>query len=349
MTTIPIHTSTEYNVHIGAGLLDKAGTEIAKIAPGKRVMIVSDDLVFPLYGDRLVRAVQSAGFDCSSFIFPNGEAQKRLSTLEQLLETLAQKHFCRSDLILALGGGVTGDMAGFAAAVFLRGVDYVQLPTTLLAAVDSSVGGKTAVDLSHGKNLCGAFHQPKLVLCDTDTFQTLKPLQWQDGLAEMLKYGVICDEALFERIQNYKNENLEALIARCVEIKRDVVSADEFDRGQRQLLNLGHTVGHAVEAASNFHITHGHAVAIGMAVVARGAERLGMAAAGTAARIERALCACSLPDRCDFDADTLAALTLSDKKSDGAFINLIIPECIGGSVIRKSPASDVRALIDAGL
>ena len=196
-------------------------------------------------------------------------------------------------------------------------------------------GGKTAVDLSHGKNLCGAFHQPKLVLCDTNTFKTLAPLQWQDGLAEMLKYGVICDKTLFEQIQNYKNENLEALIARCVEIKRDIVSADEFDHGKRQLLNLGHTVGHAVEAASNFSITHGHAVAIGMAVIARGAQRLQMAEPGTAAHIERALDACALPSRCDFDADTLASLTLSDKKSDGDFINLIIPERIGGSVIRK--------------
>ncbi len=349
MTSISIHTSTEYEVHIGAGLLDSAGARIAGIARGKRIMIVSDDAVFPLYGSRLVRAAENAGFECSTFIFSNGEAQKRLSTLEQLLESLAEKHFCRSDLILALGGGVVGDMAGFAAAVFLRGIDYVQLPTTLLAAVDSSVGGKTAVDLSHGKNLCGAFHQPKLVLCDTNTFKTLAPLQWQDGLAEMLKYGVICDKTLFEQIQNYKNENLEALIARCVEIKRDIVSADEFDHGKRQLLNLGHTVGHAVEAASNFSITHGHAVAIGMAVIARGAQRLQMAEPGTAAHIERALDACALPSRCDFDADTLASLTISDKKSDGDFINLIIPERIGGSVIRKSPASDVRKLIAAGL
>ena len=261
---------------------------------------------------------------------------------------MAAEHFSRSDLIVALGGGVVGDMAGFAASIFLRGIAYVQIPTTLLAAVDSSVGGKTAVDLSRGKNLCGAFHQPRLVLCDTDTLKTLKPINIEDGLAEMLKYGVICDADLFAKVKNYQNEDMEALIARCVEIKRDVVSGDEFDRGMRQLLNLGHTVGHAVEAASNFTLTHGHGVATGLAIIARAAEKKGMAKAGMAKEIEDALLACNLPTVTDFDPALLAELTLSDKKTDGDNINLIVPLAIGNTVIHRIPKTEILDFIKAG-
>lgn len=349
MKTITVKASRTYDVCIGRGLLQSAGARIAGVTPVQKALIISDDVVFPLYGQTLENSLMSAGFTCFSHTFPNGEAHKRLSTVEEILELLAEKQFCRSDVILALGGGVVGDMAGFAAAVFLRGISYVQIPTTLLAAVDSSVGGKTAVDLSRGKNLCGAFHQPSLVLCDTDTLSTLQPLDVENGLAEMLKYGVICDEILFEKVKNYKNEDMEALIARCVEIKRDIVSGDEFDRGQRQLLNLGHTVGHAIEAASGFTVTHGHAVAAGMAIVARGAEALGLCDAGTAKAIEEGLFACGLPRTCGFDAETLATLALSDKKVDGDSIRLIIPRRVGRCEILRTAKSDTLRLIERGL
>lgn len=348
MQTIHVNTSTAYDVLIGQGILESAGEKIAALSRAKRVMIVSDDIVYPLYGETVTKSLAAAGFAVSRFVFPNGEERKRLSTIEALLEQMAAEHFSRSDLIVALGGGVVGDMAGFAASIFLRGIAYVQIPTTLLAAVDSSVGGKTAVDLSRGKNLCGAFWQPRLVLCDTDTLQTLKPINIEDGLAEMLKYGVICDADLFYKVKNYKNEDMEALIARCVEIKRDVVSGDEFDRGRRQLLNLGHTVGHAVEAASNFTLTHGHGVATGLAIIARAAEKKGMAKAGMAKEIEDALLACHLPTATDYDTELLAELTLSDKKTDGDHINLIVPLEIGNTVIHRILKAEISDFIKAG-
>ena len=347
MRTINVNTSKPYNVYIGSGLLRTAGEKIAEITKAKRIMVVSDDIVFSLYGDKLMSSLK--GFECEAFIYKNGEESKRLSTVENLLEQMASANFTRTDLVVALGGGVCGDMAGFAAAVFARGIDYVQIPTTLLAAVDSSVGGKTAVDLSHGKNLCGAFHQPRLVLCDTETLVTLKELDIQNGLAEMLKYGVICDRDLFARVKNYKQNDMEELIARCVEIKRDIVIGDEFDRGQRMLLNLGHTVGHAVEAASNFKITHGHGVAIGTAIISRAARVRDMLSSADLDEIISALEKCGLPTNTDIDADTLFGLTLSNKKSSGDYINLIIPREIGKCEICRTEKADLKDIIKAGL
>ena len=349
MLSVTVPTGVPYNVQIGVGLLDGVGERIRSLTKAARVMLVTDDIVAPLYGARVRASLESAGFAVSEFVFANGEAQKRLSTLECILEQLAAEHFTRSDLVVALGGGVVGDLAGFAAAVYARGIDYVQVPTTLLAAVDSSVGGKTAVDLAHGKNLCGAFHQPRAVFCDIDTLSTLTPHQVRDGLAEMLKYGVICDEKLFERIQNYKNEDMAALIARCVEIKRDVVAVDEFDRGSRALLNLGHTVGHAVEAASGFAVTHGHAVAAGMGVIARAAEACGFADAGTAARIVAALGALGLPCGTEFDMATLAPLIQGDKKADGTKITLIVPRAVGACSRLRMNMDDAIAFLAEGL
>ena len=335
MLSVTVPTGVPYDVQIGVGLLDGVGERIRSLTKAARVMLVTDDIVAPLYSARVRASLESAGFAVSEFVFANGEAQKRLSTLECILEQLAAEHFTRSDLVVALGGGVVGDLAGFAAAVYARGIDYVQVPTTLLAAVDSSVGGKTAVDLAHGKNLCGAFHQPRAVFCDIDTLSTLTPHQVRDGLAEMLKYGVICDEKLFERIQNYKNEDMAALIARCVEIKRDVVAEDEFDRGSRALLNLGHTVGHAVAA--------------GMGVIARAAEACGFADAGTAARIVAALGALGLPCGTEFDMATLAPLIQGDKKADGTKITLIVPRAVGACSRLRMNMDDAIAFLAEGL
>ncbi len=349
MLTIPVNTSKPYEVHIGSGMLDGVGARIRALLPAARAMLVSDDIVAPLYGARVAKSLTDAGYVCDTFVFQSGEARKRLSTLEGVLERLAELHYTRSDIVVALGGGVVGDLAGFAAAVYARGIRYVQLPTTLLAAVDSSVGGKTAVDLAHGKNLCGAFHQPSAVFCDTDTLGTLTEHQIGDGLAEMLKYGVICDEALFEKVKNYQNETMASLIARCVEIKRDIVSEDEFDRGRRQLLNLGHTVGHAIEAASNFSMTHGHAVAAGMGVVARAAEAANLCESGTAQRVCDALDALGLPKGTTFGIETLAPLMLSDKKADGGSINLIVPRSVGDCAVLRKSKEDAAAFVARGL
>ena len=348
MRTIYVDASTPYDVHIGSGILKEAGELIKNVIKPCRVMIVSDDIVFPLYGDAVIASLLAAGYTCESFVFENGEERKRLSTVEAIIEKMAEEHFTRSDIIVALGGGVVGDMAGFAASIFLRGISYVQIPTTLLAAVDSSVGGKTAVDLSRGKNLCGAFWQPRMVLCDTDTLGTLKEINVQDGLSEMLKYGVICDKELFYKVKDYKNNDMEALIARCVEIKRDIVAEDEYDRGTRMLLNLGHTIGHAVEAASNFTITHGHGVAIGMAIIARAAEEICLADTGMAKEIEDALVALGLPTKTDYDSQLLADLTLSDKKSSGNTIKLIIPMGIGNTEVQEYFRTEVFGFIEAG-
>ena len=312
MLSVTVPTGVPYNVQIGVGLLDGVGERIRSLTKAARVMLVTDDIVAPLYGARVRASLESAGFAVSEFVFANGEAQKQLSTLESILEQLAAEHFTRSDLVVALGGGVVGDLA-------------------------------------HGKNLCGAFHQPRAVFCDIDTLSTLTPHQVRDGLAEMLKYGVICDEKLFERIQNYKNEDMAALIARCVEIKRDVVAEDEFDRGSRALLNLGHTVGHAVEAASGFAVTHGHAVAAGMGVIARAAEACGFADAGTAARIVAALGALGLPCGTEFDMATLAPLIQGDKKADGTKITLIVPRAVGACSRLRMNMDDAIAFLAEGL
>lgn len=348
MRTVYVDASTPYEVYIGGGILEKTGEIVADVIKPCRAMIVSDDVVFPLYGDTVKTSLESAGFECDSFVFENGEERKRLSTVEAIIEKMAEEHYTRTDIIVALGGGVTGDMAGFAASVFLRGISYVQIPTTLLAAVDSSVGGKTAVDLSKGKNLCGAFWQPKAVICDTDTLKTLKEINVQDGLSEMLKYGVICDKELFYKVKDYKNNDMEALIARCVEIKRDIVAEDEYDRGTRMLLNLGHTIGHAVEAASNFEITHGHGVAIGMAMIARAAEEICLADEGMAKEICDALVTLGLPTSTDYDSELLASLTLSDKKSSGNTIKLVIPMGIGNTEVQEYFRTEVFGFIEAG-
>lgn len=349
MLTITVPTTVPYDVLIGEDLLSHVGERIRALTRAARVMLISDDTVMPLYGACVRASLTEVGFAVSEFVFPHGEAQKRLSTLEAVLEQMAAAHFTRSDLIVALGGGVCGDLSGFAASVYARGIDFVQIPTTLLAIVDASVGGKTAVDLAHGKNLCGAFHQPRVVLCDIGTLKTLEAHQLRDGLAEMLKYGIICDVDLFDRVAASSGKDMTALIARCVEIKRDIVAEDTFDRGKRALLNLGHTVGHAIEAASGFAVTHGHAVAAGMGVIARAAEAEGIAAQGTAARITAALTALGLPCRTEYNIATLAPLMQADKKADGAAISLILPRAVGDCTILRLELAAAAMLIAKGL
>lgn len=349
MLTITVPTAVPYDVLIGEDLLPHAGARIRALTRATRGMLISDDTVMPLYGACVRASLAAAGFAVSEFVFPHGEAQKRLSTLEAVLEKMAMAHFTRGDLIVALGGGVCGDLSGFAAAVYARGIDFVQIPTTLLAMVDASVGGKTAVDLAHGKNLCGAFHQPRAVLCDIGTLNTLDAHQLRDGFAEMLKYGVICDADLFDRIAAAHDKDRTALIARCVEIKRDIVAEDTFDRGKRALLNLGHTVGHAIEAASGFTVTHGHAVAAGMGVIARAAEAEGIAVRGTAARVEAALAALRLPCRTEYDIAALAPLMQADKKADGTAISLILPRAVGDCTILRLELDAAVKLIAKGL
>ena len=250
----------------------------------------------------------------------------------------------RSDHLVALGGGVVGDLTGFAAATYLRGIAYIQVPTTLLAMVDSSVGGKTAIDLPSGKNLAGAFCQPKLVLCDTDTLATLPEDIFRDGCAEVIKYGILYDPDLFAHLtEKGLAFDRKAVITRCVELKRDVVTQDEFDTGLRMKLNLGHTVGHGIEAISNFSLSHGKAVAIGMAIVSRASR------CPDGQKILACLERFGLPTTTDYAPADIYRCALSDKKRSVATVSLILPRAIGSCAIVPTPIADLKSFIEAGL
>lgn len=350
MRTVTVQASTSYQVLIGKDILKQAGEEITKRIQPCKAAIITDDTVAPLYEQVVRDSLTSAGFSVCTFSFAAGEASKRITTLSAVLEYLAEQEMTRQDIIVALGGGVVGDLAGFAAAIYQRGIRFVQIPTTLLAAVDSSVGGKTAIDLEAGKNLAGAFYQPHLVLCDTNTLQTLPKETFVDGVAEVIKYGVLGNPALFEKLstEHWQND-IEEIIETCVCMKRDIVQEDEFDTGKRQLLNLGHTFGHAIEQKSNFTITHGHAVAIGLYLITRAAEQKELAPVGLADQIANTLQKNHLPIQTDFTVEEIAAGTLVDKKRRGGSIQFIFPRAIGVCSIVEIPVADVVDLVKQAL
>ena len=344
MKTITVPSTRQYDVIIGSGLLASVGSRVAALTKAARICVVSDSNVMPLYGATVIQSLESAGFQCCSFVMPAGETSKSGETYLKLLNYLAQEQITRSDAIVALGGGVVGDLAGFAAATYLRGIPYIQVPTTLLAAVDSSVGGKTAIDLPAGKNLAGAFYPPSLVLCDTDTLNTLPDEIFRDGCAEVIKYAILFDEALFSHLEKHGTSfDREAVISRCVEWKRDVVAEDEFDRGLRMKLNLGHTVGHGIEKCSRYTISHGNAVAIGTAIVARASK------CSDVGRILSCLTQFGLPITTDYNAHNLFLAAMADKKRSGNHVNLIIPCSIGICEICPTPVEELESLIQAGL
>ena len=350
MTTVTVRASRPYEVTIGRGLLDTVGRQAAGQWKGRSAAVVSDSTVAPLYLNRVKDSLERAGFRVHSFVFPAGEDQKNGGTYLKLLEFLAARRLTRADGLIALGGGVVGDLAGFAAATFLRGIGVLRLPTTLLAAVDSSVGGKTAIDLTNGKNLAGAFYQPQAVLCDLDTLDTLPAEVFADGCAEVIKYGMIGDPALLARLETVDfRADPEELVARCVAQKRDLVEQDEFDTGARQLLNLGHTLGHGVEACSGYTVSHGRAVAIGMTLVTRAAVAFGRCPAEVLPRLRRLLERYGLPDATAYSAQALYEKTLSDKKRSGDTISLVVPIAWGASQLVRIPVSELPAWIERGL
>ncbi len=344
MNTVTVNASKTYDIRIGSSLLSTLGQEAAKLGKAQKVCIVSESNVFPLYGNIAENSLKGAGFQVTSFVFPGGEQSKNGGTYLELLNHLAESKLGRSDLIVALGGGVVGDMAGFAAATYLRGIRFIQIPTTLLAAVDSSVGGKTAIDLPAGKNLAGAFCQPSLVLCDIDTLNTLPESIFLDGCAEVIKYGILYDPELFSYLETTGPDfDRKKVITRCVELKRNVVVEDEFDTGARMKLNLGHTIGHGVEARSNFELSHGKSVAIGMAIVSRASN------CPDTGRILLILQKFGLPDTIDYPIEDIYAYTLSDKKRSGSTVSLIIPRAIGDCAIVPTPVETLKSFIQAGL
>ena len=344
MKTVTVSASRTYDIKIGPNLLSSIGAEAASLGGAKAVCIVSDTNVFPLYGSQIAENLEDAGFLVTSHVIPAGEESKNGQSYLALVNHLARQKLTRTDLIVALGGGVVGDLAGFAAATYLRGIRFIQVPTTLLAMVDSSVGGKTAIDLPAGKNLCGAFWQPSLVLCDTDTLTSLPIEIFRDGCAEVIKYGILYDDALFADLERTGlSFDREAVITRCVELKRNVVMEDEFDTGARMKLNLGHTIGHGVEARSDFSLSHGKSVAIGTAIVSRAIK------CADTDRILQCLEKFGLPTTVDYPPEDIYSYTLSDKKRSADTIRLIVPRAIGDCTIVPTPVETLLTLIKEGL
>lgn len=331
------------DILIGSGLLSQAAARCAEVFSPSRIHIVTDSVVAPLYLDRL-----KGQFDLpvTTSVIPSGEEHKRLSTVEGIYHDLLAAGITRKDLIIALGGGVTGDITGFAAATFLRGVSLCQIPTTLLAQVDSSVGGKTGVDLPEGKNLVGAFYQPRLVLIDPDALSTLPAATFADGMAEVVKYGCIQNRGVLDlvRMPDYM-DNIACIIYECVKIKRDVVEVDERDTGMRMILNFGHTIGHAVEKLGNYvDLTHGQAVSIGMVAAMKISNALG-ASNDLDDVLTDLLDALSLPTRLPYDREAVFQALLSDKKKLGDTINFVLVRELGRAVVEPLDLGSLHELI----
>lgn len=350
MEKVRVTASKEYNVHIGSGFLDNVGEMMASIKRPCRAVIVSDDNVYSLYGEKVKSSLEKSGFIVFEYIVPHGENSKSVENFINIQEYCTENNITRTDLFVALGGGVVGDLTGFVASTYLRGVDFVQIPTTVLAMVDSSVGGKTAINLNAGKNLCGAFHQPIAVFADCETLGTLPDEIFNEGCAEIIKYGMILDGEFLSFLKdNDIKENVEYVIKRCVEIKRDIVNRDEFEKGERKLLNFGHTIGHAIEKCSNLTISHGNAVAIGMVIATKGAFELGLSYDDYSDVLLPILKKNKLPTTCNFSADELYKITLTDKKRSRDVISLIVPEEYGLCKIHKISVEQLKDFIEAGL
>jgi 3-dehydroquinate synthase len=347
MRTVHVSTGKPYDIFIERGLLDKAGEYAKSLSSATRAVLITDTNVAPLYKWRVLNSLSAAGFEVATHVFQAGEESKHLGTIAEMYKTLADSGMTRKDMIVALGGGVCGDMAGFAAATYLRGIDFMQIPTSLLAQVDSSVGGKTGVDLPQGKNLVGAFHQPIAVLIDPDTLNTLPDRFITDGMGEVIKYGCIKDAKFFEFLENENAlEHIEDVIETCVSIKRDVVSRDEHEKGERMLLNFGHTWGHAIEKVSGYtKYTHGEAVAIGMVKAVDLGVKLGETPEGVKERILAVLEKWHLPTTTNLPVEELFHTMCSDKKKLNGKIYYVMINNIGESKTRPLSEQELHDLL----
>lgn len=346
MKKVSVNASRTYEVIIGSGLLENAGQPVRRVSSGTKAIIVSDDNVYPIYGAGLSKSLAENGFDVCFFVIKNGEGSKNLTEYGRLLNMMCEKHFTRRDVVVGLGGGVVGDLAGFAAATYQRGTGFVQFPTSLLAAVDSSVGGKTAVDLDGGKNQAGCFYQPLCVICDTDTLKTLPDREYSNGCAEVIKYAMIQSSGLFEKLcRKPVKEQYEDVIFDCVSMKRDFVEKDEFDTGERMKLNFGHTIGHAIETLSGYTISHGQAVAIGMSRITKALVRQQLCPADVSEKLDDLLRSYGLCTDTDFPNEALVKITLNDKKATGRTIRLVIVRNIGKSEILEISQNDMSLFV----
>jgi 3-dehydroquinate synthase len=349
---IKINTGAPYDVIIGRGIL----SELAAHLPpnmGKTAVIITDKNVQPLYEPAVRKALEDAGYSVLTHAFESGEKHKTPEELVSILNFMAESKVTRGDFVIALGGGIAGDMAGFAAGIFLRGIPYVQIPTTFLAAVDSSVGGKTAVNLNAGKNLAGLFYQPRAVICDPEAFKTLDDFTFADGVSEAVKHGFIHDEKLFYILSKKSRaeymDDIVEIVARNVEIKGEIVEADEFEQGKRQLLNFGHTAAHAIEKSTNHALSHGQAVAEGMVIMSRAAYKKGYCGTDFSREISQAFSGFASEINTKFSAEKMYEAALSDKKKRGGKINIIIPERVGKCVIKEIEASELLEIFKLGM
>lgn len=350
MKTVKVDSQKPYTVLIDRGIFNRISEYINN--HDARYLILTDTNVDTLYGEAAEKQLNDLGIKTVKYVVPAGEESKSFKVLEELMEFMAENLFSRSDILIALGGGVIGDLGGFAAAIYQRGIDFIQIPTTLLAAVDSSVGGKTAVNLSAGKNLVGAFKQPKAVLCDPDLLQTLSEEDFKSGLAEVIKYAVLFDAQLLETLNsaiNAKTENLDEIIRICVQHKADIVKEDEFEAGKRQLLNLGHTIGHAIEKLSEYSLRHGYAVSIGMAIMARADLCEGKLTLESYEKILNTLKNNKLPTSTDYSVSELFENCKGDKKSKGDKLNIVRIKDISDPFIETINFENLRDIIEKGV
>ena len=335
MKKLTIKLKNSYDVLIEKGLLQKSGELIRSITKSNKAFVISDSNVYNIYGEELMTSLEKAGFKTGKFIFEAGEKSKNLHTIEKIYQELALFNMTRLDIIVDLGGGVCGDMAGFCASTFLRGVPCVHIPTSLIAQVDSSIGGKTGVNLENGKNLVGTFYQPSLVIVDPLLLDTLEDLYFEDGMAEVIKYAAIRDKALFLRLlSNDPRKDIEEVIFTCLSIKKELVEEDEFDKSSRMLLNFGHTIGHAIESYYNYNkFSHGQAVALGMKYISMFGEKLGITSKGTSQKIEEILNRYGLPTEIEDPLSKILKYISLDKKNILGKLNLILIKEIGESIV----------------
>ena len=354
MHTISVNLPTNsYNILISSGSLDRLGNEMKQLNLGKKVLLVSNPEIFNHYGQTCIKSLEDAGFETYTHLIPAGETYKTLQSIARVYDTALKHHLERSSTLVALGGGVIGDMTGFAAATWLRGVNFVQVPTSLLAMVDASVGGKTGVNHPQGKNLIGAFYQPKLVLIDPSVLKTLPVREFRAGMAEVIKYGIIWDADLFTKLEQAEGidsfavinqELLETILVRSARAKAEVVSQDEKEAGLRAILNYGHTIGHAVESLTNYQkFVHGEAVAIGMAAAGKIATFMKLWTESEANRQDRLIAKTKLPTKipADLDINAIIETLKSDKKVKAGKVRFILPTQIGEVIITDKVTDEI--------
>ncbi len=346
MKHFTIQTPSPYKVFIGYDIIKDTGKLLSDLYSPRKVCIITDNNVSGIYSEAVENSLSQSGFYTTKIIFPAGEHSKNLTIYSNILEALADDGYTRSDMILALGGGVVCDIAGFAAATYMRGIKYVSLPTDLQASVDAAVGGKTGLNLKNGKNLVGAFWQPSLVICDYMTFETLPAERMLDGIAEAVKTAVISESGLIDYI---KNNNYQYVLDRCISLKKSLVEADEHDTGLRQLLNFGHTIGHGIEKLTSYSVTHGRAVAKGMIAESKAAYRMGLTSTDISGELTDILDSLGFDTTLNYNPAEISRLAMTDKKIKDGMITLIVPDYLGKCTLRKLSLAELEEFISAGL